>query len=168
MQLYMKQKVFSWKDKFNIMDPLGETRYYVEGKAISFGKKLHVFDAKGTEVAFVKQKVFSLLPKFAVEIDGQEAAVIKKKFSFFKPKYVIDGIGWEVQGNLFGHDYVINENENPIVSIHKIWMSWGDAFELDIPDEKNEVLAVAVVLAIDAVMDSQQSSSSSVSFGSSD
>ena len=163
----MKQKVFSWKDKFSIMDPLGETRYYVEGKAISFGKKLHVFDANGTEVAFVKQKVLTFMPKFVVEINGEQVAVIRKKFSFFKPKYVIDGTDWEVQGNLFSHDYVITENENPIVTIHKVWMSWGDAFELDIADESKEVLTVAVVLAIDAVMDAQSSSSSSFSFNSS-
>ena len=42
-------------------------------------------------------------------------------------------------------------------------MAWGDTFELDVADESREVLAVAVVLAIDAVIDSQQSSSAAVS-----
>ena len=166
MQLYMKQKVFSWKDKFTITDSVGEDKYYVEGKAISMGKKLRIFDTQGNELAFVNQKVFSFMPKFAVEIDGEQVALIRKKFSFLKPKYEIDGLGWEIQGDFLGHDYVITENENPIVSIHKKWMTWGDTFELDNSDEKHEVLAVAVVLAIDAVMDSQESSS--ISFGSSD
>ena len=40
MQLYMKQKVFSIKDKFSIQNSLGEDKYYVEGKIISFGKKV--------------------------------------------------------------------------------------------------------------------------------
>ena len=165
MQLYMKQKVFSLKDKFTIQNSLGEDKYFVEGKVISFGKKLHIKDTTGNELAFVKQKVLTIMPKFAVEIDGQQVAVIKKKFSF-KPKYAIDGLGWEVQGDFFSHDYVIVENGNPIVAIHKKLMSWGDAYELDITDESKEVLAVAVVLAIDAVMDAQSSSSSSFSFGS--
>ena len=162
MQLYMKQKIFSWKDKFSIQDALGEDKYYVEGKAISVGKKLHVYDAAGNELAFVKQKVVSFMPTFTVEIDGQDVAVIKKKFSL-KPKYVIEGPDWEVHGNFTGHDYDITENEKTIVSIHKKWMTWGDSFELDIADGSDEVLAVAVVLAIDAVMDAQQSSGS-VSF----
>ena len=42
-----------------------------------------------------------------------------------------------------------------ILSIHKQWMAWGDTFELDIAPGADEVLAMAVVLAIDAVMDCQ-------------
>ena len=158
MQLYMKQKVFSWKDKFSIMDSSGADKYYVEGKMISVGKKLRVYDTAGNELAFVSQKVVSLMPKFCVEMNGEEVAVIKKKFTLMKPKYLIEGPGWEVQGDFFSHDYEITDGGRTIVAIHKKWMAWGDTFELDIADESQEVLAVAVVLAIDAVMDSQQNS----------
>ena len=167
MKLYMKQKVFSLKDRFTIMDAFGQDRYFVEGKMISVGKKLYIKDSEGNELAFVKQVVLTLMPKFAVEIDGQDVAVIRKKFSL-KPKYEIDGPGWEVQGDFFGHDYVITENGAPVVSIHKKWMAWGDAFELDVADERREVLAVAVVLAIDAVMDAQSGGAASVSFSGGD
>lgn len=162
MQLYMQQKVFSIKDKFSIQNSFGEDKYYVEGKVISLGKKLRIYDTAGTELAFVNQKIVTLLPKFAVEINGEEVAVIKKKFSLFKPKYSIDGIGWEIQGDFFGHDYTITENGTPVVSIHKKWMAWGDTFELDIVDESREVLALAVVLAIDAVMDNSGSKGISI------
>ena len=158
MHLYMKQKVFSWKDKFSIQDEEGNDRYYVEGKVFSIGKKLHVYDKDNNELAFVSQKVVSLMPKFTVEMGDEEVAVIKKKMTFLKPSYYIEGLGWEVQGNFSGHDYEITENGQPVVAIHKKWMSWGDSFELDVADESREVLAVAVVLAIDAVIDSQQSS----------
>ncbi|WP_298654220.1 hypothetical protein [uncultured Eubacterium sp.] len=39
-------------------------------------------------------------------------------------------------------------------------MSWGDTFELDIADGNDEVTALAVVLAIDAVLNSQNATSS--------
>ena len=155
MQLYMKQKVFSWKDKFSVKDSNGEDKYFVEGKAISIGKKLRVYDKNGTELAFINEKVVSFMPKFCVEMNGEEVAVIKKKVTMFKPKYLIEGPGWEVKGDFFSHNYDIVDSDRIIVSIHKKWMSWGDSFELDIPDEKNEILAMAVVLAIDAVMDAQ-------------
>ena len=162
----MKQKVFSWKDKFSITDATGADKYYVEGKAISIGKKLRIYDNDENELAFVNQKVVSLMPKFCVEMNGEEVAVIKKKVSILKPKYLIEGPGWEVKGDFLSHDYeIIDGNGRTIVAIHKKWMSWGDTFELDIADESQEVLTVAVVLAIDAVMDDQQSSSS-FSFGS--
>ena len=41
MKLYIKQKVFSWGDKFTVKDVNGEDRYFVEGEIFSWGKKLH-------------------------------------------------------------------------------------------------------------------------------
>lgn len=163
MKLYMKQKFFSWKDRAWIKDERGEDRYFVEGKVLSIGKKLRIMDTHERELAFVHQKVLSLMPRFFVQIDGKDVACIHKKFTFLKPKYLVDGLDWDVQGELLAHDYKIYENGREIVSIHKKWMSWGDAFELDIADGTDEVLALSVVLAIDAVMDAQQSS---VSFSS--
>lgn len=39
MELYMKQKVFSWGDKFTIYDENGNDRYYVQGAAFSWGRR---------------------------------------------------------------------------------------------------------------------------------
>ncbi len=163
MKLYIKQKVFSFKDRFTVKDAQGEDRYFVEGKLISFGKKLTVTDAAGNEVAFVRQKVLSLLPKFFVEVGGQEVAQIKKQFTLLKPKYSVEGLNWNVEGDFFSHDYQIVENDAVIASIHKRWMVWGDTFELDISDSADEVMALAVILAIDAVMDAAQAAAASSS-----
>ena len=159
MKLYMKQKVFSWKDKFTIKDSNGIDKYFVEGEFLSLGKKLHIKDSNGNEVAFVKQRLLSLLPRFDVEINGTTVAQIVKKFSLFKPKYAIEGVDWIVQGDFFSHNYVIYQGEIIIAAIHKQWMAWGDTFEIDIDNEDKEVMALAVVLAIDAIMDASESAS---------
>ena len=155
MKLYMKQKVFSFKDKFTIKDEQGNDKYYIEGEFLSLGKKLHIYDMNYNELAFVRQKILAFMPKFTVEVGGREIAEIVKKLTFLRPKYYVDGLGWEVNGDLFSHNYSIFSGTDEIVSISKIFMSWGDTFELDIKDNGNEVIALAVVLAIDAVMDSQ-------------
>lgn len=157
MKLYIKQKVFSFKDRFTVKDECGNDRYFVEGEFLSFGKKLHIFDMNNNEVAFVRQKLMTFMPKFTVEIGSRQIAEIVKEFTFFKPKYRVEGLGWDVEGDFFSHDYIITDSSRPIVSIHKQWMSWGDTFELDIDNSSDEVVALAVVLAIDAVIDAQQS-----------
>ena len=48
MKLYIKQKVFSWGDKFTVKDEAGRDRYYVEGEVFTFGRKLHVYDMVAT------------------------------------------------------------------------------------------------------------------------
>lgn len=158
MKLYMKQKVFSFRDKFYIKDEYGEDKYYVEGELISFGKKLHIYDMAGRELALVHEKVLSFLPKFYVIVDGTQVAEIIKKFTIFSQKYTVNGLGWDVNGDFLAHDYEINDNGKSVISIHKQWMTWGDTYEIDILDNQDEVLALAVVLAIDcAILRSQNS-----------
>lgn len=159
MRLYIKQKVFSWVDRFNVKDETGFDRYFVEGE-FSLGKKLHLFDSKGEERAFIQQKVFSLLPRYFVFVNGMQVAEIVKELTFMHPKYSIDGLGWEVTGDFWAHDYEITQNGRSIVTIHKQWMTWGDCYEMDIADGSDEITALSVVLAIDCVMAAQAAAGS--------
>ena len=163
MKLYIKEKVFSWGDKFTVKDQYGEDRYSVEGEVFSWGKKLHVYDRLGREVVFIKQELWSLLPKYHVYCDGQLAAEIKKEFTFLFPRYTIGGLGWEIEGSFLEHNYEITKNGCGIVSIRKEWMTWGDSYELDIADPADEILALAVVITIDCVTESRSGASVSVS-----
>ncbi len=153
MKLYIRQKVFSWVDRFTVKDESGNDKFFVEGEFFSWGKKLHVSDLNENEVAFIQQKVFSLLPKFFVFVNGNEIAEIVKEFTFLRPKYSIEGLGWEIEGSFMAHDYTITKQGLPIVSIHKEWMTWGDCYELDVTSEQDEIVALSVVLAIDCVME---------------
>lgn len=161
MKLYIRQKVFSWNDKFKVFDEWGREKYLIEGEFFSRGKKLHINDMQGREVAFIAQKVFSFLPRYFVYIDGKETAEIVKQFSFFRPKYTIEGLGWEINGDFFSHDYVISCRGRNIVTISKQWMTWGDCYELEIENDNDEIISLAVVLAIDCVMAAQNAAAAS-------
>ena len=165
MKLYIKQKVFSWKDKFTVKNEYGEDKYTVEGEIFSLGKKLHVCDMQGREVAFIQQKVMSFLPRYFVYVGNDQVAEIVKKFSFFKPKYDVIGLNWEVTGNFMAHDYEVTQNGSPVVEIHKEWMTWGDSYELNIAPSADEIVALATVLAIDCATENSGGASVSVSVG---
>lgn len=157
MKLYIKQKVFSFGDKFTVKDAQGNDKYFVQGEVFSWGKKLHIFDNAGREVAFIKQEVWSLMPRFYVLIDNEVVAEIVKKFTFFVSEYTIDPMGWKVYGQIMDHDYEIKKGNKTVVRIRKEWFTWGDSYELNIADEKDEILALAVVLVIDCVIANQNS-----------
>ena len=61
MKLIMQQKVFSWTDRFRVWDEAGEDRYVVEGEFLVFGKRLHIQDPAGQEVALIERKLEALL-----------------------------------------------------------------------------------------------------------
>lgn len=155
MKYYLKQKVFSWKDRFTIKDASGRDVFFVEGELFSWGKKLHITDSEGQEVLFIQQKVFSWLPNFTLFMQGKEVARVRKELTFLRPRYVIDGLDWEVEGNVWAHDYEIREDGQLIASISKQWFSWGDSYELDLVDEAHALLALGIILTIDVVLDAQ-------------
>ena len=163
MKLYIKEKVFSWGDKFTVKDASGRDKYVVEGEVFTWGKKLHIYDMTGREVAFIKQEVWSFLPRFYVFCGGQQVAEIKKEFTFLFPKYSIEGLGWEIDGSFLAHEYEITKGGRSIVTISKEWMTWGDSYELNIANPADEILALAVVITIDCVMESGSGASASVS-----
>ena len=149
MRLYIKQKVFSWGDRFTVKDEYGNDKYIVEGEVFSWGKKLHVYDMAGTEVAFIKQKLWSFLPCYHVFLADEVVAEIRQEFTLLRPRYTIGGLGWEIEGSFLAHDYLITCGGRDIVSIRKEWMTWGDSYELNIANPADELLALAVVLTID-------------------
>jgi len=159
MKLYIKQKVFSWKDRFTVKDETGADRYTVEGEFFSWGRKLHVSDMAGCEVVYIAQEVWSWLDKYHVHIQGIHAADVERKFSWFTPRYEISGpacSGWTVEGSFWEHDYEVRDGAgNCIVRITKEWMTWGDTYELEIARPEDELLALALVLTIDCVKATQ-------------
>ncbi len=160
MKLFMRQKVFSWTDRFTVKDESGQDKYFVKGELFSLGKKLHVCDLSGRERVYIHQKAFAFTPRFSIYLDGLKVAQIVQKLSFFKQRYVVEGLGWEVSGDFWAHNYDISENSRPIVQIHKQWMSWGDSYALEIADPGLELPALAVVLAIDCAMADSAAASS--------
>ena len=126
---------------------------------------MHIYDNMKNEVAFIQQRLLRLLPRFSVYIGGQYTADIVKEFTLLKPRYYIEGIDWQINGDFFEHDYSISCGGQYIASIHKRWMSWGDSFEINIADGTDAVMALAVVLAIDAVIDAENAAASAASGG---
>ena len=161
MKLYIKEKVFTWGDQFTVKDERGNDKYVVEGEVFSWGKKLHVYDMTGREVAAIRQEVWSFLPRYYVFCGDRQVAEIKKEFTFFFPKYRTDGLGWEIDGSFMAHEYEITQSGRTIVSIRKEWMTWGDSYELNITNPSDEIVALAVVLTIDCVMEAAATAASS-------
>lgn len=165
MKLYLKQKVFSWRDRFRIYDANENEMFSAEGELLSFGKKLHLFNSRGEEMSFIHQKVMSFLPRYFISINGEDVAEVVKKFTFFTHEYVINGPGWLVTGDFFAHEYSVECGGRLIASVSKQWLTWGDTYEINITDSADTVMVLSVVLVIDAIMAQQSAASVSASTG---
>ena len=157
MNLYIKQKVFSWNDRFFVYDEFGNEKYYVEGEVFSFGKKLHLYDTNRNQLSFIQEKVPTFMPKFRVTMQDGRVATVSQKFSLFRPHYIVDGPGWKVSGNFMIHEYSIIKDERPIAYISKQWFTWGDTYKISFNDDIEPAVVLSVVLIIDACIEKQHS-----------
>lgn len=161
MRFYIKQKVFSFKDKFRIMDEAQNELYSVEGKFISIQNKLQLLNVDGSQILNAKKKLFRLFPCYDIFTPHNEhLATIQKKFAL-RPKFMVQ-VGNEVlqvEGSFFGHSFGVIRNGQEVASIQKKYISWGDTYEINVLDELNKELYLFIVIIIDQVIHEQKSRS---------
>jgi len=150
MKLYIKQKVFSWRDKFSVKDEFGNDSYFAQGEIFSWGRKLHVFDSVGREVAFIRHKMLSWRPRYIIEVAGQSYTLVKE-FTVFKQRFHVEGLPWRMDGDFWAHEYSMYDENMPVMRMSKHWFTWGDSYELDVSDPQNALICLCVALAIDCM-----------------
>ena len=150
MKLYIKQRVFTYKDKFDIRNAFNQVEYKAIGKIIALSKRFNIEDSNGKKVAVIKKRIFSIFPQYKIKIVDGENYHLKRKLTFFKQKYKITPLDWELKGDFFDHNYDVVHKHNKIMSIRKKWFKWGDTYELDIPNDSNALLCLCIAVAIDA------------------
>ena len=150
MKLLFKQRLFSWFDSYDIFDEAGNTMFVVKGE-LSWGHLLRIYDANGTELGYIKEKVLTWLPKFEMYIGDQYAGCISKEFTFFKPKFDIDYNGWHVEGDCFEWNYsILNSAGQGVASVSKKLWNWTDTYVIDVYNQHDALCALMLVLAIHA------------------
>ena len=150
MKLLFKQRFFSWFDSYDIYDEAGRVVYTVKGE-LSWGHLLRIYDANGREVGYIKEEVFTFLPKFYMYLGNECIGSISKEFSLFTPKYDIDYNGWHVEGEWLEWDYSIyNSAGHSVATISKEVFNRTDKYVIDVRDPADAIYALMLVLAIDA------------------
>ena len=146
---YINQK-FSLKDRFTIKDENQIDVFVAEGEFFSIGKKITLRTLSGEDLLLIKEKVLSLLSRFEFYIGDQLICEMKQEFAFFQKKYNIVMPDWQIEGDIWDFNFDIRENGRPIATIRKKWLSWMDAYEVDILEEEYTELILGIVIAIDA------------------
>lgn len=150
MKLLFKQRLFSWFDSYDIYNEYGETVYTVKGE-LAWGHLLRIYDAAGNEVGYIKEKIFTFLPKFEMYLGENYIGCISKEFTFFKPKFQVDYSGWQVEGDWVEWDYTIVDGVGEkVADVSKEIWNWTDTYTINVCRERDAVYALMLVLAIDA------------------
>lgn len=155
MRLLIKQRVFTWTDSYDIYDEAGDPKYFVKAEFLSLTHQLHVYDRYQNEIGLISQRFLTFMPQFDIHINGQAVGSIQKKFSFFRPQYEVDCMGWRVEGDFLEWEYDVYQGCGRAAHISKELFHWGDTYVIDYGNPQDEVMALLLVIAIDAANCSQ-------------
>lgn len=160
MKLYIKQKIFAITDRYNIFSSDESLAFNVKSEFFSIGAKFWLCNLEGEELFFIKQKLMSFLPQYEIYKGEHLCAVIHKQLTFFTPKLDISSEygRFEVVGDFFGMDFKILLDGELFGSINKQWLTWGDAYELDIADGQDVAFFCCLVIAIDHCLHNESDS----------
>ncbi|GFN35251.1 LURP-one-related/scramblase family protein [Tepidimicrobium xylanilyticum] len=153
MRYIIRERIFSIADKFNIEDENGNPQYEVVGKIFSLGNKLYIYDLNGIELIYIEQQVFRLLPEYFIYKEGSLVAKVKQQLTFFKPKFHIESSygSFTIDGDIFHYSFNILKNGSPIAWINKKWISFSDTYSVEILDDEDQPLILALVIVLDQV-----------------
>ena len=150
MKMLFRQRFFSWLDSYDIFDEYGNVIYTVSGK-LSLSHRFVISDANGEEIAEVRQKIVTFLPKFEFSIGGDSYGYLKRKFTWPNPLYEMECTGWMAEGNFLEWNYsIVDSAGSPIASIDKELLHMTDHYAIDVYDPQNALLCLMFVLSIDA------------------
>ena len=150
----IRQKMFSIGDDFWIENQEGERAFKVDGKALRLRKTLFFEDLRGNRLARIQERLLAIKDTMVVEdADGNQLAVIKKGLIAPLGDHwtvtVRGGPDLDVQGNILDHEYSIMERRKKIADVSKKWLSLTDVYGVEIDDDQNDILILAIAIAID-------------------
>jgi uncharacterized protein YxjI len=150
----IRQKLMSIGDDFWIENGEGERVYKVDGKALRLRKTLIFEDIKGNKLAKIQERLLPIKETMVVEDgEGNQLAVIKKGLIAPLGDHwsvnVRGGPDLDVQGNILDHEYSIMERRKKIADVSKKWLSLTDTYGVEVAEEQNDILILAIAIAID-------------------
>lgn len=150
----MRQKLVAFGDDFWIENEAGEKTFKVDGKMLRVRDTLFFEDRAGKELCKIQTRIMRI--KDTMEIEGpkgERLALVKKALiTPLRDRWVVkvaDGPDLQVQGNILDHEYSIGEGRDKIAEVSKKWFRLRDTYGVQIEDGQNDVVILAVTVAID-------------------
>lgn len=149
MILTFKQKALTLLGKYKVYDQDDNEVYDVQGK-FTIPKKFVVCDTSGNEIGAVKGKLIDFFPTFRIFKNGKEVGYVKKGIKLFGDKFNINFNNWRVDGDIFGWNYtVVDQNNNVVATLSKHVINLFDVYTLNIVDPKDALDIMLLAIAID-------------------
>lgn len=150
----IRQKLISIGDDFWIENEKGQKVFKVDGKVLRIRKTLAFEDVNGRKLAQIKERLLAIKDTMVIEdADGRDIATVRKALiAPLRDKWNVNVKGGDdlvVQGNILDLEYTIRQGRRKVAEVSKKWFTITDTYGVEIAEGQNDILILAVAIAID-------------------
>ena len=150
----IRQNLISIGDDFWIENEEGKRVFKVDGKVLRIRKTLVFEDVNGRKLAQIQERLLTIKDTMAIEdANGNPLATVKKALiAPLRDRWSVNvknGPDLDVQGDILDHEYSIKQARKKIAEVSKKWLSLTDTYGVEIDPGQNDILILAVAIAID-------------------
>lgn len=152
----MREKWLAIGDDFWIEDDAGDRVFRVDGKAMRLRKTLKLEDVDGNELCKIQERKLRVRDTMEIEApDGSRMGLIQKALvTPLRERFEVevpDRPELKVRGNILDHEYRIKRGGDRVAEVSKKWLRMRDTYGIEIAPGEDEVLILAVAVALDAM-----------------
>jgi uncharacterized protein YxjI len=157
----MRQKLLAFGDDFYVENEQGQKVFKVDGKVLRVRDTLVFKDMSGNKLCQIQERMLRVKDTMNIEgPDGRTVATVKKAIiTPLRDRWTVkikSGPDLEVQGNILDHEYRIGEGRQKVGEVSKKWFRVRDTYGVEVAEGQNDVLILAVTVAIDAMAHSRR------------
>jgi uncharacterized protein YxjI len=139
-----------------VMDERGEKIFLIDNKTVAIRKTYIMYDMQHNEVLKIQHQPLHLHKTITIEHQGREVAQVQKAWlTILRDKWNIQVPGGEdlvAQGDLLDHEYSITRGGQSVAHISKQWFTIRETYGVEVFDETQSALMIALTVAIDEMM----------------
>ena len=152
----LREDLISIGDDFWIENESGQRVFRVDGKILRISKTYVFEDMAGNTLCRIKEQLLTIRDKMEIEdAEGRQLAVVMKALiSPLRDRWMVkvrNGPDLDVQGDILDHEYAVNQGRHKVGEVSKRWFRLTDTYGVEIADGQNDILILAVAVAMDAM-----------------
>ncbi len=159
-ELKIKNNWISLGGSSYVTDMADNKVFGVKGKIVTLSRKKYIQDLEGNTLYVVRNQIvrFFVRRAFVFDAEGNKVCTIKKQYFSLRSKFFVEGYKDElvIDGNILSYNYDIRKNGVSIGHVARK-ISLRDSFVLTCETKEDEAFLVALVIAIDNIVDQMRS-----------
>ncbi len=165
--LFTSTKFFTLHHHIDIVDANEALVYQANSKFFSLHDKTDIVDAFGNQVAHIERKFFTLHERHYVTMaNGLSFELSNELFHLIKDITNIEGLGWQLRGNIIGLNFELYDQFNQIIAvIGQKFFSLHDKYCVDIYRPEHEQIVIAILVTLQHMISDRNAAASSGSSG---